>query len=108
VRLSELRGRFLRIVSDPALQMVREVVEDRASAHGVMFLCPRCYGLNAGPVGTHSVVLWFADAGVPADYRPEPRWQATGSSIEDLTLSPSVSLEASCGWHGWVKDGGIA
>lgn len=79
-------------------------------AQGVMFLCPKCFAANAGPVGTHSVICWFRDRGVPADEPPLPgRWDVSGDSLANLTLSPSVHLTgAGCGWHGWVRGGDAA
>jgi hypothetical protein len=40
-------------------------------------------------------------------------WKMTGSTFEDLSLSPSIEVVgghavpiiAICGWHGWIKDG---
>ena len=76
-------------------------------AQGVMFLCPKCFAENHGDVGTHSVVCWFRDRGVPSDRAPGPgRWDVSGTSIDDLTLNPSVHLSgAGCGWHGWIRNG---
>jgi len=85
------------------------VYEDELSkAQGIMFLCPECFKKNNGPVGTHSVICWFRDRGVPADAFPLPgRWVVTGTTYEDLTLSPSVLLTDGCRWHGFVTGGMI-
>lgn len=34
-------------------------------------------------------------------------WQRAGDTVDTLTLSPSVLRlgPASCGWHGWIRDG---
>ena len=86
-------------------------VDTLAEAQGVMFLCPKCYQTNGGDIGTHMVMVFFADRGVPADAKPGPgRWQVSGTSIDDLTLSPSINLDCGpeprgCCWHGWVKNG---
>ncbi|SRR5260221_5112031 len=80
-------------------------------ADGVLFLCPACFVANGGPIGTHSVLCWFSGRPVPPDATPGPgRWLASGSSLVDLTLTPSVHLsgEGGCQWHGWVKDGDAA
>jgi hypothetical protein len=81
-------------------------------AQGLLFLCPLCFAANHGSCGTHSVLCWFSNPrnapAVPPEVSPKPgRWQFTGDSIEDVTLSPSVHLSdpAGCGWHGWVKNG---
>ena len=84
-----------------------------ADAQGVMFLCPKCYAENGGPVGTHMVLCWFAGRGVPEDEAPLPgRWNPSGTGIEDLTFvgpgAASVLLTAGCCWHGFVRNGEAA
>lgn len=78
-------------------------------AQGVWFLCPLC--------GHHMVLCWFTNprnaAKVPDDATPGPgRWEASGTGLDDLTLTPSVNLDTqsardqhSCLWHGWVRSG---
>ena len=92
-------------------------VDSLEEAQGVRFLCPACYAANGGPVGTHSIVCWFRDRGVDDAELPGPaRWVATGTGIEDLTLSPSVLVRADrtpeaprgcVGWHGYVAGGEV-
>ena len=103
MKLTELEAEFVQLTSQKG--SFRRV-ESLADAQGVLFLCPKCFADNKGPVGTHSVICWFR--GVSPEIDPAPgRWQATGTSMDDLTLSPSVWLsgEGGCGWHGWVKQG---
>jgi hypothetical protein len=83
---------------------------------GVMFLCPKCFVENKGPIGTHVVVCWSESAGAPAEAIPGPgRWKMDGTSLHDLTLNAdpprgarSVALNGGCGWHGFVTDGNAA
>jgi len=76
-------------------------------AQGVLFLCPVCFVKNGGPIGTESVLCWFRDRGVPDAALPGPgRWQASGTSFADLTLSPSVNVDHEH-WHGWIKNGEV-
>jgi len=85
-------------------------VDDLASAQGIRFLCPVCFAANAGPVGTHCVIAWFKDRGVPDDETPGPgRWIPSGTGYTDLTLTPSIHLsgEGGCGWHGHVTAGEV-
>lgn len=103
IRLSALEAEFLLLKDDGSREHV-----DFAQAQGVMFLCPLCFERNGGNVGTHAVAVWFRGRDVPDSETPGPgRWEASGTSIEDLTLSPSVHLTSQhgCGWHGWVKNG---
>lgn len=87
-------------------------VETIELAHGVMFLCPKCFSDNRGPVGTHSVICWSSSAGAPDEATPGPgRWKMDGTGFDDLSLngesgkSRSVALKGGCAWHGYVTNG---
>lgn len=87
------------------------VVCDISVADGLMFLCPKCFSANGGPVGTHSVICWFVGR-VPDDIDPKPgRWTPSGTCLDDVTFVPSegrscsVLLTGGCGWHGFVASG---
>lgn len=98
MRLRDLGAELL--VSKVPRQIVSQVAT-LAEAQGVWFECPGCQG--------HRVLVWFAGRGVPDEEQPSPRWQVSGTSLDDLTLHPSINLPgAGCGWHGWVKDGEAA
>lgn len=96
--LNELEAVFIR----PTPTGYREV--DRfADAEGVLFLCPTCFEKNAGPIGTEIIIAWFVD--VPKVLSPGPgRWKPTGTSLEDLTLTPSINV-AQEHWHGFIRGG---
>lgn len=85
-----------------------ESSEEIANADGVMFLCPVCFVKNGGPIRTEHVLCWLKDRpNVPADAVPGPgRWTASGTSFEDLTLSPSVNVDHEH-WHGYVRAGNV-
>ena len=105
--LRQLEAKFLKIVDEKGWDC-EEV--DLADAQGIRFLCPKCFVKNNGPVGTHSVICWFANRGVPDDLSPKPgRWNPSGTGLDDLTFvgpgAASVFLLGGCGWHGFVKDG---
>lgn len=109
MRLADLNAYFIRLSDRPG--SFRRV-ESIADAQGVLFLCPLCYGVNTGAVGTHSVICWSRSRGVPDDVEPKPgRWVLSGTGIDDLTLdaepgqSRSVLLLGGCGWHGFVTSG---
>ena len=79
----------------------------------MIFLCPKCFEANRGPVGTHAVICWFQDRHVPPTESPGPgRWQASGTGIDDLTFvgpgAASVQLTKGCQWHGFVRKGAAA
>ena len=84
-------------------------VESLAQAHGVEFLCPKCFAENHGAVGTHAVICWFIGR-VPDWADPKPgRWLPHGDSLDNLTFvgpgAASVLLTDGCRWHGFVKNG---
>lgn len=109
MKLRELEAAFLTII-DERITSFADVPFNEAQ--GVWFMCPKCYVKNSGPVGTHWVICWFADRGVPDDKFPLPgRWNPSGTCIDDLTFvgpgAASVLLTApeGCGWHGFIRDG---
>lgn len=124
--LTELEAHFLQFerISVPPDQYVDGIlipsgkrdrywrVESLVQAHGVGFLCPKCYAANKGPVGTHRVTCWF-EGSVPDDARPGPgRWTPSGNGLADLTFVPgekikatSVLLKGGCAWHGHIIGG---
>lgn len=89
-----------------------------SAAQGLLFLCPLCFARNGGAAGTHSILIPFKDRCVPPGFEPTlPRWAASGSGIDDLTISPSIDLSSDgaghprhegCAWHGFVRNGDAA
>ncbi len=104
MKLTQLDASFLQYASD-GFQMIAGI----EGADGVKFQCPKCSeGLEKTEtyvIGAHSVICWFVGK-VPDSASPGPgRWAPSGTSLNDLTLTPSVFLEKSCGWHGYVTNG---
>lgn len=109
VRLIDLEPEWVRDGDAPGTRQ-RDASLTIDTSQGVMFLCPKCFEKNGGPVGTHSVLTWFRGRGVEPERRPGPgRWTVTGTGFEDLTLQPSVDLTAGGRhpdeWHGWISNG---
>ncbi|SRR6266851_2826294 len=84
-------------------------------AQGIFFLCPKCWAANGdSAIVTHGIIVWFANPRnappVPKDCVPKPaRWTMAGTSLQDLTLTPSILLTGEgCGWHGFVTNGDAA
>lgn len=105
--LRELDAHFIRLNA----QGFRRV-DSLEEAHGLLFLCPKCFLANKGPVGTHTVLCFFRGRGVPDDEKPGPgRWNPAGTGLDDLSfVGPeqcSVDLRGSagCRWHGNVLNG---
>lgn len=95
------KPRSYRTSADPA---------DFAKAQGILFLCPRHFEKNGGPIGTHMILIWFAGRGAPDECEPLPRWTvAAGSTFNDLTLTPSIDLTRGDPdeWHGFITNGEI-
>jgi hypothetical protein len=104
--LRELEAVFV-VRTEVSYRRVASLIE----AHGLLFLCPACFAKNNGPVGTHVVLCWFRDRGVPDSASPGPgRWSPTGTGIDDLSFvgsGCSVDLRggSGCQWHGFVING---
>jgi hypothetical protein len=102
---------FARGVNKPAAFFQR--VSTLHEAHGVRFICPKSFATHGGKAGAHSVQVYFAGSPVPSDMGVNKdgqtvRWIASGSSLDDLCLSPSIQEQDSiCGWHGFVGNGGV-
>lgn len=109
MKLTELEPQFVRAVGSGGHQDVDTLAE----AQGVIFTCPACYAKNGNSdIGVHSVLVWFRDRGVPDEAFPRPaRWTASGSSLNDLTLSPSINLQTDersrDEWHGFIINGEV-
>lgn len=110
MKLAELDPQFLRVESPGHWLHVPTLGE----AHGVRFLCPKCFVANGGPVGTHGVICWSRSRGAPDDERPLPgRWAMVGTDVSDLTLngdsgaSRSIALNGGCAWHGYITNGEV-
>ena len=102
---------FIRRSIEASHEIYR-VVDRIEDADGVEFLCPKCFKINGGRVGTHAVICWRPR--VPADVDPKPgRWEFLGTNLDDLTLvagSSSILLPAGedgCGAHFFVRSGAI-
>lgn len=110
MKLSELEAEFVQYDVRGDGRIYIPHVDTLAEAHGVQFLCPKCFAANNGPVGTHLVGCWFVGC-VPESAEPGPgRWNPSGTGLEDLTFVPpgafSVQINGGCNWHGYVKNGG--
>lgn len=111
--LTDLEPKFLRYHRGKDGRVYYVGVSTIDEAQGVEFLCPKCFEENLGPIGTHMVVCWSAERGVPDDAEPGPgRWRLEGKGLSDLTLAPeppkrarSVKLTSGCQWHGFITDG---
>ncbi len=114
MRLTELDPLFVRY-EERGGRVYQVPVPTLAEAHGVRFLCPKCWTENKGSVGTHGVVCWSRSRGVPDHASPSPgRWTLDGTDMDDLTLNGdppgaarSVLLTGGCGWHGFITNGEI-
>jgi len=100
--LKELEGEFLKITGPREHTRIQDIKE----AQGIFFLCPKCFVTNGNSnVGTHGILIWFNNKNVPPEYTPTPRWDFTGTSLQDLTITPSILIKASCAWHGFIRNG---
>lgn len=99
--LRELEARFLKLKENGFIHNV--AFEE---AQGIEFLCPSCFIKDNGPIGTHWIICWFADRGVPDNVFPGPeRWPVSGTGLDDLTLNPSILI---CDYHGYIINGQVS
>jgi hypothetical protein len=135
VRLTSDNAQLYRL--DPADNAVLRKVTTVAEASAVMFDCPLWTDTHR-----HSVLVYFAahPGGAPVSPPSGPpntishtRWQVSGTTLADLTISPSINLDITydgcsicfsrdnpcpfhpqaprkpvppgCRWHGWVQNG---
>ncbi len=104
--LRELNACFIRYEGDTGTMHVEGVTMQ--DADGLMFLCPKCYVANKGPVRTHRVICNRPRVPQASNRVGPGRWEFKGTSLDDLSLvagSSSVKLEGGCQWHGFVKNG---
>lgn len=91
----------------------RHEVSSLALAHGIHFLCPKCFIQNHGSVGTHWCEITFEGRGVKPDEGSHDnkgkstRWTVTGTGLADLTTLPSILLQGGCNWHGYITKGEV-
>jgi hypothetical protein len=112
MRLRDLRAELVKRKTWNEEGQQREgfvAVASIAEADGLFFLCPKCFEMNGGEVGTHRVLCWFVGK-VPDDVDPKPgRWIPAGTGIDDITFvgpaAASVLLTSGCNWHGFVRNG---
>jgi hypothetical protein len=104
MRLLALAPTF--VIHDPVSPYSLKYTSDIARAHGVMFLCPKCFRLHDGMLGTHMIICWRPL--VPGIVPPGPgRWEMKGTGYADLTLEPSVSQGSGCGACFNIRDGEV-
>ena len=94
IPLSDLDAKLVHTTTDGS-----QDVDALADADGVMFDCPKCRDHKIG------VLFTAAPQGVAWDPSRGKRWTAEGTSLQDLTLSPSILLLSGCQWHGFVRNG---
>lgn len=110
MRLRDLHARLLRVEPSERLGHVGHVVETVAEANAIDFECP------VGGGHGHHVRVYFKDRGVDPSLKPLPRWDVSGTNLDDVTISPSIHLNRDapppregepdvCRWHGHVRNG---
>lgn len=95
---------FVAIGQDGSFQYLSDIT----GAHAILFECP---------CGQHSNLIAFEPT---VDTEPTTlsglsnnggRWKRTGTTLDDLTLSPSIAVRTGksmeeC-WHGWITNGEV-
>jgi hypothetical protein len=116
MKITDLDARFLSEYTEKG----RRKQDSMFGAQGVMFQCPGCArGKEVEEEieddiprrfvrGVHYTICWFTNPigneAVPTDATPGPgRWEAKGSNLSNLTLTPSVHTPE-C-YHGYITNG---
>lgn len=91
-------------------------------AQGLLLWCPCGYGKAEFPIDggrPHAIMVPFANPRnappLPADHGPcsrvdrnvHPRWTMSGTSLADLTCTPSVAVGDPECWHGYITNGQV-
>jgi len=104
-KLSELDARFVG-AGGPGVFNADESPAPERTGIGLSFKCPcgkehdeydRVFVTFSNPI----------DGGAPVEPPRFPKWDRTGDSIENITLTPSIQRmdENGCKWHGFVTNG---
>jgi len=117
VRLRDLDAEFCGDATERGFRRRDEI----AGAQGIMFQCPKCAeGKERGEEGgrrfvrgAHYILCWFSNPReaptIPAEwYKGIARWEMTGTSLDDVTLRPSILVQGpGCGFHGFITNGDV-
>lgn len=91
-------------------------------AQGLQLWCPCGYGKPEFPLDggrPHAVMVPFRNPRNAPELPPEhgphskndpsqhPRWEMSGSGLEDLTISPSIDVGTPSCWHGFIRNGEV-
>ncbi len=110
--LVELRAQLLGVpYYNERGNVVYPHVDNLNDAHGIRYLCPKCFEENSGSVGTHGIVNF--DPSISQEFRPTPgRWNLIGTGLDDLSLineSSSIAMTGEgCKAHFFVSFGKIS
>lgn len=134
VRLRDLDAQWICDADEAKRSYRRRSDGTIAGAQGVLFQCPLCgAGLEPGEEngrrflrGAHYILVCFSNP-VMTNVAPDttaggaPRWRIeSGSTLDDLTLSPSINCDipwkdkdgvehpSSCRFHGYIRNGEVA
>ena len=97
------RGCPTEPVTGPRIAFIN--VDSLSEADGVRFLCPKCFSVNKGEIGTHRIHIYFSGKNTPPSVNNGVRWDVTGTGLHDLTITPSILLGTGCAWHGFITNG---
>lgn len=98
-----LEARFVHDVSGSSFRLGDTI----QGAQALWMYCPCGEG--------HHILVPFADRQLPPEFGPmardgksHPRWQVSGDSLENLTLTPSVDVGTTSCWHGYITNGEVS
>lgn len=110
MRLTDLKPQFRRY-EPPVLSPDGDGREMRRARYHEVGTLAEAQGLEftipPPIVGQSRCIVWFAERGIPDDAYPQGyRWPVTGTSFDDLTLTPSILIPGH--WHGFIINGDVS
>lgn len=108
MRLLELQPHFFVLKTDYGEDGERRYfhhIDDFNKATGMRFLCPKCFIENGGEIGTHQLIVWFANHGAPQG------WNVVGTGYNDISFVPpgltSIQAVGGCAVHIQITNGEV-
>ena len=103
MRLADLDAKFIDFNDDGTRSDPMHAQLGRRGV-GVEFLCPKCFPARSLQ-HEHRFTIWFTNPIDGGKAVNGVAWDRYGSTLETLSLTPSIRDVGGCKWHGYVTNG---